>query len=416
MGQQKLFRSNAVKAQANKLDGDVIVAQPISSTVLTSCLLAAVVIALIFLATSSFHRKETVSGFLQPDGGMSKSFASRRGIIDTVYVKDGESVEKGQPLMLLKTPEYLSGGDSLSRLISVNLTEQITLLSERIDKTIFQSKSQTRELEQLIKFHTDQLNDTHEQQMLLKERLEINTERLKDIRMISEKGLLASDEVRQQHELTLNLRQQLAELKVTQRSHQAQLEQLSGELDRLPTETDQQLSIMNSEITRLEQQQLEIKSRGETLITASTDGVVTNLIAEENLQVQVSDLLVTVLPNNTELKAVLLVPTRSYGFIQSGQTTKIRFDAFPYQRFGLFEGEVSETSKSIVLPNEINMPVAIQEPMYIVETTLTAQEIRAYGKSMPLRAGMLLNADVVLEKRSLLAWLFEPLLSLKGRM
>ncbi|SDG14026.1 hypothetical protein SAMN04515658_11368 [Idiomarina zobellii] len=48
MRNEGLFRNNAIKAQANKLDGDVIVAQPVSATVLTSCLLAALAIAIVF--------------------------------------------------------------------------------------------------------------------------------------------------------------------------------------------------------------------------------------------------------------------------------------------------------------------------------------------------------------------------------
>ncbi|SDG14055.1 membrane fusion protein [Idiomarina zobellii] len=337
-------------------------------------------------------------------------------MISAIYVNDGEIVKKGQPLILLKTPEYLAGGESLSELISGNLIEQVEILNNRAAQTRRQSDSQKRELEQRIKYHTAQLRDMQEQQNLLQERLDLNKARLTDMTTLSDSGLLAIDEVRQQQELILNARQQLAELRVTEQSHESQLEQLSGELARLPDETDQQLSVINSEITRLEQQQLELGARSEILITAPVGGVVTNLIAEVGQQVQPSGSLVTVLPNNTELKAMLLIPTRAYGFIKPGQNTKIRFDAFPHQRFGLFDGKISRTSKSIVLPNEIDMPVAIQEPVYRVEATLTAQEICAYGESMPLQAGMLLSADVVLEQRSLLAWLFEPLLSLKGRI
>lgn len=416
MSSQGLFRSNAIKAQANKLDGNVIVAQPISATILTSCLLAAVAIAIVFLATSSFNRKETVSGFLQPDSGVSRVFAPRNGVISAIYVDDGGSVEKGQPLILLKTPEYLAGGDSFSELISGNLVEQVEILNNRAAQIRRQADSQKRELEQRIKYHTAQLRDMQEQQNLLQERLDLNRARFTNMSTLSSSGLLAVDEMRQQQEVILNARQQLAELRITQQSHKSQLEQLVGELARLPDETYQQLSVINSEITRLEQQQLEVSARGEILIKAPVAGVVTNLIAEVGKQVRLSDSLVTVLPNNTELKAMLLIPTRAYGFIKLGQNTKIRFDAFPHQRFGLFDGKISRTSKSIVLPNEIDMPVAVQEPVYRVEATLTAQEIRAYGESMPLQAGMLLSADVVLEKRSLLAWLFEPLLSLKGRI
>lgn len=63
----------------------------------------------------------------------------------------------------------------------------------------------------------------------------------------------------------------------------------------------------------------------------------------------------------------------------------IRFDAFPYQRFGLFEEEASQPSRSIVLPGEIKMPVTIHEPVYGVDATLAIQEIRAYGESCSYR-------------------------------
>ena len=122
------------------------------------------------------------------------------------------------------------------------------------------------------------------------------------------------------------------------------------------------------------------------------------------------------MPIDDVLKAVLLVPTRAFGFVKAGQQTRIRFDAFPYQRFGLFEGEVTHAANSILLPGEVEMPITIQEPVYRVEVALGKQEIRAYGNSVPLQPGMILSADVVLEQRSLLNWLLEPILSLKGQV
>ncbi|WP_238528934.1 HlyD family secretion protein [Glaciecola punicea] len=108
--------------------------------------------------------------------------------------------------------------------------------------------------------------------------------------------------------------------------------------------------------------------------------------------------------------------TRAFGFVEAGQHTRIRFDAFPYQRFGLFEGEVTHAANSILLPGEVDMPISIQEPVYRVEVALGKQEIRAYGKEVPLQPGMTLSADVVLEQHSLISWLLEPILSLKGRI
>jgi membrane fusion protein len=122
----------------------------------------------------------------------------------------------------------------------------------------------------------------------------------------------------------------------------------------------------------------------------------------------------TILPKDVSLQAVLFVPTRAYGFIKEEQKTHIRYQAFPYQRFGIFEGEIVEVSKSVILPNETLLPVSFEEPVYRVIVNLNHQEVLAYGISVPLQAGMLLEADILVDTRSLFEWLFEPLYSIKG--
>jgi membrane fusion protein len=54
-----LFRANAVKQQSARLDGDVIIAQPVSSSFLTIVLLCVVTAIIAFLSLTSFNRKET---------------------------------------------------------------------------------------------------------------------------------------------------------------------------------------------------------------------------------------------------------------------------------------------------------------------------------------------------------------------
>jgi len=66
MSEQGLFRAAAVKQQAARLDGEVIIAQPLSSSVLTIVLLLSVVAIFSFLSLTSFNRKETVTGYLKP--------------------------------------------------------------------------------------------------------------------------------------------------------------------------------------------------------------------------------------------------------------------------------------------------------------------------------------------------------------
>jgi membrane fusion protein len=411
-----LFRANAVKQQSARLDGDVIIAQPVSSSFLTIVLLCVVTAIIAFLSLTSFNRKETVSGYLKPDIGLAKVVSSRAGVIQQVYVDDGQQVQAGDRLALVTVPEHLSAGDSLTGTLFQGLLQQTELVNLRKQQVISQLSQQETELTTRLTLSRNLLSDIKAQQQLLQQRLQLNQQRYQNYQDLTERGAISTNELQQQHELVLNIQQQLAELNASEQSQKAQIEQLSGQLQRLPSEQQQQLAVLDSDISRLKQQQTELNARGELLITAPIAGRVTNLVAEIGNNVQMGLPLLTIMPDNAELQAVLLVPTRAYGFVMPGQRTRLRFDAFPYQRFGLYEGEVIKTAQAIVLPNEVDMPVAVQEPVYRVEVALASQHIRAYGNTVPLQSGMLLSADIVLEQRSLLAWLFEPVLSLKGRL
>jgi membrane fusion protein len=90
--------------------------------------------------------------------------------------------------------------------------------------------------------------------------------------------------------------------------------------------------------------------------------------------------------------------------------------ALPYQRFGVVPGAVKTVSTTVLGPNEISIPgLSIQEPVFRVHVTLSRAAIEAYGKSYPLQPGMLLNADLVFDRRTLLQWLFDPLYAVGQR-
>ncbi|WP_417706157.1 HlyD family secretion protein [Rheinheimera aquimaris] len=416
MSVQGLFRVNAIKQQSARLDGEVIVVLPVSAGMLTLVALCVAISILVFLSLASFNRKETVSGYLKPDVGLAKVVSSRSGVVQSIFVEDGQQVQAGDRLALIDIPEHLSAGESLTDALFKGLLQQAELISLRKQQLISQFIQQEAELNTRRALSNNLLRDIEAQQQLLKQRLQLNQQRYQSYQDLNNRGAISTNELQQQHEFVLNIQQQLAELNANEQSQKVQIAQLEGQLQRLPSEQQQQLSILDSEISRLKQQQTELSARGELLITAPVSGRVTNLVAEVGNRVQPGLPILTIMPGSAQLQAVLLVPTRAYGFVMPGQRTRLRFDAFPYQRFGLYNGEVIKTAQAIVLPGEVDMPVAVQEPVYRVEVALDSQYIRAYGNSVPLQSGMLLSADIVLEQRSLLAWLFEPILSLKGRL
>jgi membrane fusion protein len=74
-------------------------------------------------------------------------------------------------------------------------------------------------------------------------------------------------------------------------------------------------------------------------------------------------------------------------------------------------------SRSAVAASELGFvpPDVAREPLYRVRAALDSQTVMTYGEAARLQAGMLVDADVLLDRRRLIEWVFEPLYSLAGR-
>lgn len=413
--EQSLFRAKALQAQQQRLEGQVSIVQPVTSSVLCFSLIVIVISLLLFLHQANFSRKETVVGYLKPSSGVVRIQSLRAASLKQLYVQDGTMVQAGQKLALLSSDEYLAAGQSLSEHLQNSLTLQLMLNTQKQQELTRSFEQQHQQLTAQIHNVKQQGADNHRQQKLLSKRIDLQSQRLLSQQDLASKGHLPQLQLEQQQDQHLMLQQQLAEVQTLAQSILQQQIQWENQLQALPVEQQRQLQQLQAERLQFEQQKTELLAREEVLLTAPVAGRVTNLMVSRGQQLQGAQVLMQLLPESGFLYAQLLVPTRAFGFIQPGQTTWLRFDAFPYQRFGLYQGEVSQLSKAVLMAQDPDSPVQIQEPVYQVQVKLHQQFIEAYGEQMPLQAGMLLSADIVLEQRSVLSWLLEPLISLRGR-
>lgn len=182
-----------------------------------------------------------------------------------------------------------------------------------------------------------------------------------------------------------------------------------------PSQTQEENKIL-TQINALRQEIIKQKANQKLIITAPISGRVTSLQAYKGLRMLPQQLILAILPENTEMEADLFIPTRAIGFLEEGQQVQLRYDAFPFERFGSYPGTIKKISKTLISPNQISVPFNLGEPVYRARITLQHDDIEAYGKRYPLQAGMLLQADIFLENRPLYQWLLKPLYSIKGKI
>jgi membrane fusion protein len=154
-----------------------------------------------------------------------------------------------------------------------------------------------------------------------------------------------------------------------------------------------------------------VDGRRAYVIKAPTSGRVSTLQATVGQIADPRHMQLEIIPLDATLQAELFFPTRAFGFVRPGQKVRMLYDAFPYQKFGTYRGSVRKVSHTILTSNDTTGPITLKEPAYRVTVALERPDIDAYGLKMPLQPDMLLKADVVLEQRSLMKWLLDPVFS-----
>ena len=411
-----LFRKQAVEAQKQKLHGDISLAQPLSIYTSTFMLLAVIITIALFLSFSHYARKETVRGYLVPDKGLIKTYANRSGNIDILHVQEGDKVTKGMPLVTIVLRRSMLSGEELSESLIEELNQQLSLLDDEQDINQSIQTQETERLNTAILDYQSSLSVSRNLGILLSEKLALQLKQQKQHEKLYQDGYLSTLDYQAQQEKLIIVRQEIESVKSNQVQIQSELNRAKAELGLLPN----QYALKKGDISRrrsdIKRQIDETENNYRYVIRASEAGTVAAIQVVEGEFIVTNRPLMSLIPQGAKLVAELLLPTRSAGFVKLGDEARLRFDAFPYQRFGFQESKISRIDKALLLDGEAMVPVALSEPVYRIRTQLSKQSVLAYGDSFPLKSGMLLEADIVLDRRTLLDWLLDPIYSLRGRV
>lgn len=419
-----LFRQQAIDAQQTSHLGRIVMIRPFSFAVITtvSVVLGLLLISLFYFG--SYTRRTSVMGQLMPVQGLVRVFPIQTGIVTAREVQEGQKVQQGQLLYSISSERTSGQGQAIQAQISQQVSQRTESIRLEIEKTRDVHRDEyTQQQDRVAGLQRElaQLDDLITEQQ---RRVDLSKKAVERYRSLSNSGFASQEQLQSQQEQLLDQSSRLQSLQRERTTLQAELQRQRNELETLPLRQQTILSQLDRMLNQTRQELTESEARRTLRVLAPEAGVVTNILAEVGQVAEPSRPMLAIVPQHSPLEAQLYVPSQAMGFVREGQTVLMRYQAFPYQKFGQAKGVVSSIARTALSPAElaanglalIPSLQANNEPVYRIHVKLQQQTINAYGQPQALQAGMVLDADILQERRRLYEWVLEPLYTISGRL
>lgn len=410
-----LFRQEVLEARTSQWMGRITLPQPVSYWTLTLLAALFAAAAVVFLCVGTYTRHESVQGQLVPSAGLLPVTARAVGSVTATRVREGQTVTRDQELVVLSGEINSVSGGKTQGVIIADLQAQLAELEALLESQKRLEQQQRENLAARVTMLNQQLLEIDQQAASQRERIGITERRLEKLRAGVKVGTFSGVESESYQAEVLSGSAQLNVLARQRLDVEQQLGSVQGQLQQLPLTTEAQRNELRFRILATKQSLAQNEAQRAVVLRAPQDGVVANLAVLDGQTVTAGQRLLSILPQGSLLQAELWLPSRAAGFLEAGNRVVLRYPAFPYQKFGQQGGWVQEISRGATAASELTSLLGrtISEPLYRVLVRLDQQAVNAHGRPEPLKPGMTVNADILLERRRLIEWVLEPLYGIK---
>lgn len=369
--------------------------------------LAGVLLALFTVATLALFLvqvPETVVApfVLVPERGADAVRTLHDGVVASVRVRDAQVVEAGDVLFTISSESAGDRGAERTAL-AANLAGAEDRLANERQTYDNQRLADEQEIERL----RQQLATGIAMTALKERQLSIGQEIAARQQRSYEEGLTSWVEASKLRLDADRLAGELEQARAQSVETSAMMRKLQFEMAARKTAFAERARLAGEQLdqTRARKGMLDAETSREgnaLTVAAPCAGTIARLhVRDVGSVVRAVDALAEIACRGERLQAELLVPQRGLARARSGQLVKLRFEAFPYQRFGAASATLHWISPMAVAPSPSSAFRAL--------ATLDTQELPVDGDARSLRAGMAGQAVVVVGRRSLASHAIEPL-------
>jgi membrane fusion protein len=418
-----IFRPEVAEAQRQNWLGQVQLVRPLSLTVFTVGVLGVLTLVIAFLFFGEYTRKARIGGVLVPDRGVIRLVPPVQGRVLERHVSEGQTVRAGEVMFVLALESSTLSTDVQAR-VQRSLEERRRSLEDAARQQALLAEGEQQSLQRRLDEMKREQSQIAAEAALHRQRLALAQESLDRLESLSRDQFISPAQVQTKKEEVIGLQAQAQALARQGASLARDRAVLEGELRGLPVSLKARQGAIERNLAELAREAAEQDAVRQIVVRAPQDGTVAAVLAESGQSVSPASALASLIPAGAQLQAHLFAPSGAVGFVRPEQEVRLRFEAFPYQKFGHQSGHVLQVSRTpLAAPELAGLPLAgptggdgHAEPMFRITVAIDEPQLRAFGQAQPLVAGMRMQADVLLERRRLIEWLFEPVLGLSSRL
>lgn len=384
-------------------------------------------------------------GRIIPSGQIKQIQPLEKGVVKTLYVKEGQLVEKGQPLIvldqtltfadqerlikelnfveseinrqkalsrLLKSPQQNFNYDKLSikaRELNITESQQLALLWQEWQS--FQSKRDSLRAE--IQERVSECQASKERITLLDATIPLVAKRAEAIKSLLKKDLAAEAIWLELEEQRIQQVQALLAEKAMQQQMNAAIQRVEKQLEALQAEVTTQVLTALSDQQRQKENLKQELSKAKDLndrqvLYAPTSGKIQQLAVHTiGGVVTPAQPLMFIVPTDAQLEVEAWLENKDIGFVEVGQSAEIKINTFPFTKYGVIEGEVKDMTQDAVADEEMKF-------RYKMKASMNQSAIQVGKRLVDLIPGMKVSVEIKTGKRRLIEFILSPLIKYKN--
>lgn len=405
----KLFRQEVIEAGRERLTGAVIAVTPPGSRLYTA-ILATVAAALIaLLVFGQYASTVQVRGTVAQAGGIARVYPPANAEILAIHVVEGERVARGAPLVTISMTQGRNGGGDGVASQMRELERQDIELARQQDLAFRLGSAETSALAQQRVSLAATVASLERQRALNVSQIALaEADSRRTVRLANE-GAGTQRQVEESRAALLARRLDLEQMTERLISQREALRAIASQIASRAITSSQSQSEIAARRAALAEQRASLARLDRLVLTAPVAGTVGDLLARIGLRAQADSSLLTILPEDSRLEVQLYAPSRAIGFVRPGQEVRLFFDAFPYQKYGAGRGTVASIAAVPTEPAALDPGLGVTEPVFRIRVVIDPNHLGG-ASGRPLRAGMTLSANLVLERRRLWEVFLDPVL------